>query len=239
MPKFCGNCGFKFDRDYKFCPECGTKVGGTITAKQKYAKGEKHSSVAEGEKTLNPKFLLIFALAGVALILLILFSAGVFDSTEVVNQVPNQNQEQGQFNNPSGVNLNNIQRINELEAKVNANPDNLQLLLDLAHLQNDSGLYEKAIVNYKKYLEANPSDADARVDMGVCYFNLGNYETAAAEMKKALEYEPGHQIAHLNLGVVNINAGNIEEAKEWWQKAVEINPANEIGQKAQNLLNSH
>src|SRR5690606_25246217 len=111
---------------------------------------------------------------------------------------------QVQQNSSSGIDLSAMNEINALEEKVKANPDDLQSLLHLAHLKNDAGLYDAAIISYKNYLDKNPSDADARVDMGVCYYNLKDYNSAITEMKKALEYKPDHQIAHLNLGIVNL-----------------------------------
>jgi tetratricopeptide (TPR) repeat protein len=139
----------------------------------------------------------------------------------------------------SGVNLNNMQMINDLEAKIKQNLEDYKSLLELAHLKNDSGLFEAAIQNYKTYLDKNPKDADARVDMGVCYFNLQDYSSAIKEMETALTYVPNHQIAHLNLGVVNLSAGNIEKSKEWLKKAYDLNPTSEVGKKAEQLLNNH
>jgi len=132
-----------------------------------------------------------------------------------------------------------MQAIDDLEAKVKQNPEDYTSLLQLAHLKNDSGLFEPAIQNYKTYLEKNPKDADARVDLGVCYFNLKDYTNAIKEMETAIKYVPNHQIAHLNLGVVNLSAGNLEVSKEWLKKAYDLNPTNEVGIKAQQLLNNH
>lgn len=235
MAKFCNQCGSKLETHHKFCPECGSKVSGGKNSKSVNA-NLKESSSTDG-KTLNPKVLYGVLAGGVVVILFILLSSGMLDSnTQVVNPV-NQNQQQVGTN--SGVNLNNMQMINDLEAKVKQNPDDQKSLLDLAHLKNDSGLFDAAIQNYKTYLEKNPADADARVDMGVCYFNLRDYPNAIKEMETALKYVPDHQIAHLNLGVVNLSAGNVEKSKEWLQKAYDLNPTNEIGIKAEQLLKNH
>mgnify|MGYP003514677669 FL=1 len=112
-------------------------------------------------------------------------------------------------------------------------------MLELAHLQNDSRMYEKAIINYKLYLQTKPEDADARIDMGVCYYNLKDYDNAINEMTNALKYEPNHQIGHLNLGIVNLSAGNLEKSKEWLLKAISLDPTSEVGKRAQELLQSH
>jgi Tfp pilus assembly protein PilF len=234
MPKFCNECGYKFEKEYKFCPECGTKVSGSKNSKSKNVE----SKVAtDGDKTLDPKVLYGILIGGFAVIAIIILTSGVLDSAPVNTSVMNQNQVAPNTN--SGVNLNNMQMINDLEAKIKQNPEDYNSLLQLAHLKNDSGLFEAAIQNYKTYLAKNPKDADARVDMGVCYFNLQDYPNAIREMETALTYVPNHQIAHLNLGVVNLQAGNIEKSKEWLKKAYDLNPTSEVGKKAEQLLNNH
>ena len=235
MPKFCNECGYKFDKEYKFCPECGAKIQSTKSAKNN--RTNKNTVSNDPEKKLDPKVIYGILIGGVAVVVIILLSSGLLDSTPVVNTPLNQNQQQ--LGNNPGVNLNNMQMINDLEATVKQNPEDYKSLLQLAHLKNDSGLFEAAIQNYKTYLVKNPKDTDARVDMGVCYFNLQDYANAIAEMETALTYNPNHQIAHLNLGVVNLSAGNLEKSKEWLKKAVALNPTSEVGVKAQQLLNNH
>lgn len=235
MAKFCNQCGSKLEAHHKFCPECGAKINVSKSSKSGTDSNQNISAV--NGKTLNPKIVYGILIGGVAVIALILLSSGMLDSSSGVVSSVNQNEQQSATN--SGVNLNSLQMINELEEKVKQNPNDYQSLLELAHLKNDSGLFEAAIQNYKTYLEKNPADADARVDMGVCYFNLRDYPNAIKEMETALKYEPKHQIAHLNLGVVNLSAGNLAKSKEWLQKAYDLNPTNEIGQKAEQLLKNH
>ena len=196
----------------------------------------KTASVNE-DKTLNPRVLYGILIGGFAVMAIIILTSGLLDSAQVTPSVMNQNQVQPNTN--SGVNLNSMQMINDLEAKVKQNPEDYKSLLEMAHLKNDSGLFEAAIQNYKTYLDKNPKDADARVDMGVCYFNLKDYPNAIKEMETALKHVPNHQIAHLNLGVVNLSAGNIEKSKEWLKKAYDLNPTSEVGKKAEQLLNNH
>lgn len=298
MQKFCGNCGYEFEREMKFCPECGTRVTqstlieekvesytATITVcnncgeenplknkncdgcgaklygikkektvtvnkenkppyqkpsepvKQKQLKNSKSKNQKNQKDTAgkndfdSKKMLLIISLVGIFAIV-ILITTGVFGGAEVEANNITQNSN-------SGVNLNSLSEINALEETVANNPSDISSLLTLANLQQDSGLFEKAIINYKKYLDVNPSNPDARIDMGVCYFSLMDHENAIMEMERALEYNPTHQIGHLNLGVVNLNAGNIDVSKEWLNKAVEINPNSDAGKRAQDLLTSH
>ena len=252
----CENCGDENPSDNKVCGGCGIKLEGTVIRKavevkkpvterivtpqpQKYAEPQKVKKKKKTKPTKKveaqkeekefdtKKIYLIIAVISI-FTLIILFSSDVFDVG-----VPTVN------TNASGIDLGSLQKINNLEAKLNANPDDTETLLELAHLKNDSGFYDKAIPLYQRYLEKFPEDADARIDMGVCMYNLGDFDNAIREMKKALEYDPKHQIGHLNLGVVNLTAGNIDIAKEWFQKVIDLGPDTNVGKRAKELLNSH
>lgn len=260
----CDNCGDENSAENEICSACGallkvkTKKG--ITAHKKHdhssvriknppsqsyhkpTKQKKKNKTGSNQKRdtttkeFDTKKLYLILSVITIFILAVLYSSGVFDSD--VSGVTNLNSDTDQSTR-SGIDLNSLQKINELQAKVDANPDDLDLLLELAHLKNDSGFFENAIQLYQRYLEKVPENADARIDMGVCYYNLGDFKTAISEMKKALEFQPNHQIGHLNLGIVNLTAGNIEEARSWFLKAIDLGPENSIGKRAKELLNSH
>lgn len=235
MPKFCTECGTALHKEFKFCPGCGVGLsdGKNRSSKSNQSiKSDLSDTSSNDDKKLDPKIFYGVLGGGLLIVLLVMYTSGSFDSPTVPEGNFNQTESQG-------VNLNNLQAINQLEEKLKLNPEDHESLLELAHLKNDSGLFEQAIVNYKSYLEHHPENADARIDMGVCYFNLKDYPSAIKEMEKALEYSPKHQIGHLNLGVVNLNAGNLEISKSWFQKAYDINPTSDAGQKAQSLLQSH
>lgn len=230
----CNFCGHKIEQSFNFCPNCGKELNPK----------KKNFSTKISDDKVESKFLstkTVYGLigGGILFAFFVLYLSGVFSGPSISN-IPNQQNNINQNNNQApAVDLNNIQKINELEAKVKSNPNDHQSLLELAHLRMDSGLFEQAIQNYKEYLKYHPKEADVIVDMAVCYFNLKDYQTAISYMKDAIKIEPKHQIAHLNIGVVNLNMGNIQESKEWFKKAVDINPNSEAGKKAQQLLISH
>lgn len=255
----CDNCGEENDAGNNICSYCGAPLKGAkiervsrsgklneekrpavkkIKASVKSQTGMKISSSKPPQtgkpKELNQKKLLLILAGIVVVVFIILYSSGILNSTE-----PDQVTQNQVSNQSSGVDLNNVQRINELEEKVKDNPEDTDALLELAHLRNDSGMYDKAIVDYQKYLEKVPKDPDARIDMGVCYYNLKNYDEAIKQMELAVKYSPRHQIGYLNLGIVNLAAGNIEKSREWLQKAVQLDPNTEMGKRAQELLDSH
>ncbi len=132
-----------------------------------------------------------------------------------------------------------LSEINSLEEKVNKNPEDLDALLSLSHLLNDSGFYKKAIESYNKYLVKIPDNVNVIVDLGVCYFQLGNYDSAIKTIERGISLNPKHQIAHFNLGIINSANGDIAKSKEYFKKAVKLDPNSEIGIKAQNLLDNH
>lgn len=283
---YCIECGFKLEGEFKFCPNCGSKIttfnGSSLESQNPTNKiickncGEENSpehsvcfscgvplivnknksvagsskikdknnrkkhaiaenkKVANEEKVLDNKKILIISTAIIVVFIIALITSGVFDSGVTNNVSSVMDQEP-----VSNINMTNMDEINDLEAKVIDNPDDMESTLHLSHLLQDSGFYEKAITYYQKYLSKNPKNADARVDMAICYYNLNDYNTAINEMETAIKYQPSHQLAYLNLGIVNLAAQNIVASKEWFGKAVELDPNSEAGKRAQELLNSH
>jgi tetratricopeptide (TPR) repeat protein/predicted RNA-binding Zn-ribbon protein involved in translation (DUF1610 family) len=245
----CKNCGEENSLENLNCFSCGVPLKGTKNTKKasekfiskkndpKKSNDEKNSRIdnrISQEKVLDNKKILIISSVVIIVFIVALLITGVFDSGVPVNITQMNNKSTG-----SDASLENLNEITDLENKIKANPDDMESILHLAHLQQDSKLLEKAISNYKKYLEKNPENADALVDMGICYYNLGDYKSAINEMESALKYQPKHQIACLNLGIVNLAAQNIAESKKWFKKTVELNPDSEAGKRAQELLTSH
>lgn len=245
----CDNCGEENSINSEVCSGCGAKLKNSNATKKEVIqplfverKKEKKTSKKtrpvnqksiEQPKTLNQKAILITIASVIGIVFIILIASGVFNSESFTDGTPTSQTQS------SGVNLQNAQKISQLQEQLSKNPGDAHIALELANLQFDSGLYQTAVPNYKSYLAAHPEDADARVDLGVCYFNMNNDSSAMKEMETALKYNPQHQIAMMNLGIVNLRTGNMQKAKEWLEKAVKINPNNEIGKKANELLKSH
>lgn len=293
MKNFCGECGFRLDHEFKFCPNCGNELEGgsnsdktsTTSKSEKFivcencgednlatsgncsscgvklkgsivekgitkteslkkqnktkqqTKGKKvakESVQNQNEKTLDGKKILFVSSIVIIALVFLLFRKELFDSSVNQNEQQVNNQSSG-----TGIDLSNLNEITELENTVKANPNDKSSIVQLANLLQDSGLYDRAIIYYKKYLELDPTDSNARVDMGICFYNVNDFQSAIAEMEAALKYQPKHQLAHLNLGIVNLTAGNIDVSKEWFRKAFEIDPNSQAGKRAQELLQSH
>lgn len=204
------------------------------TAPQQKAPAQKPAAPG---KNMSPVQLGALIAGLLAVGVLIMWGAGVFSGAQNsgANNLPEQQQLAG---NPA-VSLENVQRINELEAVVKRDSSNLNTVLELAHLLNDSGMKDRSVPYYLMYLRANPGNADVQVDLGVVYYEMQQFDMAKARMRKGLAINPRHQIANFNMGIVNLGSGNIDSAKVWWNKAVTIDPTSEIGKKAKELLDSH
>lgn len=141
-----------------------------------------------------------------------------------------------------------LEEITQLEAFVKAHPDSNSAVLSLAHLYQDNGHFEKAIITYSKYLDKDAKNAEARIDMGVSYYQLAFndslnrvtlFRRAIAEMEKALKYSPNHELGNFNLGIVNFQSGNLDKAAEYFNKCISINPKSTVAQKAKEILDQH
>jgi hypothetical protein len=259
--RICDNCGEENNIENIICSGCGIKLAGSETTKVKVTPVKqpeiipqdiKSKPVVKSVKTQNLKIppktasnnkvkslnrtkIITIVAVGFGISVVILIFSGLLNSLIV----PGNTASNVSTNQNSGINLNSVQKINDLAEVVKNNPQDTASILELANLQNDAGMFEQAIINYKQYLSFVPKDPAARIDMGICYYNLQNFDASISEMEQALKYDPKMQIGYLNLGIVNLAAGKMEISREWLKKAVDIDPNSENGKKAQELLSSH
>ncbi len=261
--KICDLCGEENEFNAVDCKHCG--IG--FTGKEKIVEKEIQSQVAQQKETsigqlssekkkdkqsthkvkktkeatqihhkkLEPKQLII--ISSFFIILGVILSYYGIESSKVDVRQKIENQAQTEIN--PRINLNAINEINRLEEELKNNPDNPEKLLRLAHLNHDSGFFEKAVSYYEKYLNFKPDDNDAEVDLGVCYYELKQYDKASSIFEAVINKNPKHQIAYLNLGIVNLTQGKIVEAKEYFQKCIALGEHTDAGHRAAELLKSH
>ena len=130
-------------------------------------------------------------------------------------------------------------KIDSLEQLIVSFPEQKELLLQLARVQDDARFYDRAIQTYKKYITAVPENADAVVDMGVCYFNLHNLDQAELLFKSALKIKSDHTQALFNLGIIYMNREKPDDASKWFNKVIESAPGSREAAQAKTLLQSH
>ncbi|MGD8781437.1 MAG: tetratricopeptide repeat protein [Ignavibacteria bacterium] len=257
----CANCGDENKLDTDICLTCGSKLEGdnifektegiteqrisdeNLAPKVKPVdkKESKNKAVHKNKKqakVLSKVKLVYFVFSLLILSGLVLVSSGTFNEPEAF-AASNHSTESNQNDPHKGVDLNSLNRIAQLEKDLTTNPNDYEKTIELAHLLNDSGFYEKAVQYYNKYLMQLPDNADVLVDLGVCYFEMNDFNNAIDKMEKAVKINPAHQIAHFNLGIVNYSANNVADAKDWWRKTINLNPGSDIAKKAQELIDNN
>ena len=122
-------------------------------------------------------------------------------------------------------------------AKLNADPENLELLTSIGNTYYDAQQYPVPVDDYGRALQIKPSDAAVRTDMATAYWYLGKTDAAIAEFSKALTYAPTNPNTLFNLGLVkwqgkHDSTGAIAD----WKKLLATNPNYEAKDKVEQML---
>jgi cytochrome c-type biogenesis protein CcmH/NrfG len=124
-----------------------------------------------------------------------------------------------------------------LLAKLKADPDNPELLANIANIYYDTQQYPTAIDFYQRALKAQPSNASVRTDMATAYWYIGNADAAITEFNQALTYQPNNANTLFNLGIVKWQGKmDVDGAIAAWQKLLDTNPTYEGKEKVQQLI---
>ncbi len=100
-------------------------------------------------------------------------------------------------------------------------PGTSKQMLGVAY--HNKGMYDEAIVEYKKAIEMNPEHSSAYYALGVAYsYGKKMYDEAIVAYRKAIEIDPSSAKAHCYLGVAYHNKGMYDEAIVEYKKAIEI-----------------
>ncbi len=86
------------------------------------------------------------------------------------------------------------------------------------------GKYEKAILDFTKFIELKPDDERAYITRGSFYAKLEKYEKAILDYTKAINLKPDYETAYYNRGVVYDKLGKYEKAIFDYTKAINLKP---------------
>lgn len=116
-------------------------------------------------------------------------------------------------------------RVRELEARLEQDPGNFQILVDLANLYFDMQSLDGAIDYYSRALEIRPHDANVRTDMGTALYYSNQPDAALSEFERSLDIQPNHPQTLFNIGIVLFEErGEVEGAIEVWERLIDLNP---------------
>src|SRR5688572_11069980 len=82
-------------------------------------------------------------------------------------------------------------RVQQLQAAIQANPQNFDALREMGNIHFDQRNYKDATSWYGKALAVQPNNLDVRTDMATTMFYSEDFDGSLSEFKKILEVEPG------------------------------------------------
>ena len=121
--------------------------------------------------------------------------------------------------------LNNMELAKEyFEKSSELNPNDPQIVYNLANLEYRDKSYQKAFDLYHKALNNNLSSPLVLVQMGRCLMGLGSLEDAAILFDNALESDPKCEQAYIEHAEIMALKNDPEATIDYFYKALDINP---------------
>ena len=116
-------------------------------------------------------------------------------------------------------------RVQELRAKIQANPKDFDALVELGNIHFEQENFNDAIELYEKALAERPDDVNLRTDLATAMYYQRRFDEAIAQFNLALRQDPTHAQTLFNLGVAMLHGKNDpESALKYWEKLIETNP---------------
>ena len=127
--------------------------------------------------------------------------------------------------------------IQPLLRRLENNPNDPNLLVDLGNAYYDNRDYDKAVGYYRRYLELRPQDASVRTDMGTAIWYLGNPDGAIQQYETVLSSQPDYPNTLFNLGIVKWQGKHDDQAAiKCWERLLKVHPDYVDRQKAEDLI---
>ena len=107
---------------------------------------------------------------------------------------------------------------------VDADPANIDALLNCGTLYYEEKEFEKAANFFRRALAVQPENSLAHFNLGSVLEEMGQLEEARRQLRQAVTLEPDHADAHYNLAFVCEKLRSFAEAREHWQTYVKLDP---------------
>jgi tetratricopeptide (TPR) repeat protein len=95
-------------------------------------------------------------------------------------------------------------RVKEMQAAVARDPENADVMLQLANAEYDASDWKAAAEAYEKVVPKKPGDPNLLTDLGSCYRNMGRFDKALEMYQKAQQIQPTHSQSLLNMTLVYV-----------------------------------
>lgn len=129
----------------------------------------------------------------------------------------------------------------QLIARATANPNDANVVRDLADYYDQTGQYQQALIAYQRYLQLRPDDAQAHTSVGTLLLVSGDVPGAQSQFVQAIGLKPTPRTeaeAHLGLGNVytSLQPPRLSDALNEYRKASDLDPSGDVGNSARTRL---
>ncbi len=114
--------------------------------------------------------------------------------------------------------------IREHEAALTADPDNVQVHVNLISLYGHAGDTANAKLHFEAATRLSPGRSDAWYDYGVLLFRESDYGAAETAYRRAIDINPYYAEAHNNLGIVYERQNRLDDAAKEFREAIADRP---------------
>jgi len=133
-------------------------------------------------------------------------------------------------------------RVEELERSFEADPENVEIMIELASHYGEASRLREAIDLLNQAIDIDPENATAQYNLGVCYLEVLKsdlevseiwedraddeefFELAIVAFQRTIEIDPGFVEAYNNLGTLYALRGWGDQAREQWEASLSIDP---------------
>jgi Tfp pilus assembly protein PilF len=124
-----------------------------------------------------------------------------------------------------------------LKRAVEAAPNNLTLITELANKLYDASRYEEAVTYYKRSLSLDPGNVNVSTDLGTALFYTGKPDEAIAQFDRSLQIDPRHAQTLHNLVIVNLQGKkDVNAAREALERLRNVDPNNPSISNLQSMI---
>jgi len=117
-----------------------------------------------------------------------------------------------------------MKEIEELNKKIEIEPDNWEHFNARGHLYYDLDEFEKSVVDGNRAIELNPNLAENYFHRGTSYHNLGKYAESVADCTKAIELNPENPQYYFGRGMSYRFLGEYKKAVNDFTKSISLEP---------------
>jgi hypothetical protein len=112
--------------------------------------------------------------------------------------------------------------LRQVEARLEREPESVDLLFNRACLLAETGDTERAKRAYLDVLSRAPTHVGALNNLGTLLYSTGYRTAARSAYTEAIARHPDHPMAHVNLGNIFLEAGDLAPAREHYEAALAL-----------------